>query len=200
MPNNSAPDKPPWTTATGLVVRGYVSKIDGSVQPYGLVVPATFQERTPHRFRLDVWCHGRGETLSEVNFITGRQSSPGEFTPTNAFVLHPYGRFCNAAKFAGEVDVFEALGPCQAALSDRRRSAGDARVFDGGRRLLAFCHALSQHLGSRGTGRRFLRNARLPQDVPGRNAPSHLVRTQTLAPVRLHGLRDQPVQLPDRGL
>src|ERR1700712_1095645 len=27
------------TTATGLVVRGYVSKIDHSVQPYGLVVP-----------------------------------------------------------------------------------------------------------------------------------------------------------------
>ena len=30
----------PWTTATGLVVRGYVSKIDKSVQPYGLVIPA----------------------------------------------------------------------------------------------------------------------------------------------------------------
>src|SRR5262249_24935026 len=28
----------PWNTATGLVVRGYLSKIDGSVQPYGLVV------------------------------------------------------------------------------------------------------------------------------------------------------------------
>src|SRR5262245_24022323 len=35
--------KPLWTTATGLVVRGYVSKIDGSVQPYGLIVPASFQ-------------------------------------------------------------------------------------------------------------------------------------------------------------
>ena len=33
----------PWLTATGLVVRGYVSRIDGSVQPYGLVVPASFQ-------------------------------------------------------------------------------------------------------------------------------------------------------------
>ena len=64
---------------------------------------------TPHRFRLDVWCHGRGETLSEVNFIRDRQSSPGEFTPPNAFVLHPYGRYCNANKFAGEIDLFEAL-------------------------------------------------------------------------------------------
>ena len=29
--------------------------------------------------------------------------------PPDTIVLHPYGRFCNAFKFAGEVDVFEAL-------------------------------------------------------------------------------------------
>jgi hypothetical protein len=101
--------KAPWTTATGLVVRGYVSRIDGSVQPYGLVVPASYRPDSPYRHRLDVWCHGRGETLSELNFIDGRQKSPGEFTPANAFVLHPYGRYCNANKFAGEIDLFEAL-------------------------------------------------------------------------------------------
>jgi len=98
-----------WNMAAGLVVRGYISKIDGSVQPYGLVVPASFQPDIPHRFRLDVWCHGRGETLSELNFIDGRQTAPGEFTPPNAFVLHPYGRFCNANKLAGEIDLFEAI-------------------------------------------------------------------------------------------
>jgi pimeloyl-ACP methyl ester carboxylesterase len=98
-----------WNNATGLVVRGYVSKIDGSVQPYGLVVPASYAPNSPHRFRLDVWCHGRGETLSEVNFLHDRQRSPGEFTPRDAFVLHPYGRYCNANKFAGEIDLFEAL-------------------------------------------------------------------------------------------
>ena len=47
--------------------------------------------------------------MSEVNFIRDRQSSKGEFTPSNAFVLHPYGRYCNANKFAGEIDLFEAL-------------------------------------------------------------------------------------------
>jgi pimeloyl-ACP methyl ester carboxylesterase len=99
----------PWIAATGLVLRGYVSHIDGSVQPYGLVVPASYGANSPHRFRLDVWCHGRMETLSEVNFLRDRQSSPGEFVPRNAFVLHPYGRFCNANRFAGEVDLFEAL-------------------------------------------------------------------------------------------
>lgn len=101
--------KPSWPTATGLVVRGYQSKIDGSVQPYGLVVPASYSPTTPHKFRLDFWWHGRGETLSEVNFIQQRQTNPGEFTPANAFVLHPYGRYCNANKFAGEIDTLECL-------------------------------------------------------------------------------------------
>lgn len=99
--------KAPWTTATGLVVRGYVSKIDKSVQPYALVIPSSF---TPDRkWRLDNWFHGRGETLSEVNFIYDRQRSPGEFTPPNAILVHLYGRYCNANKFAGEVDLFETL-------------------------------------------------------------------------------------------
>ncbi len=99
----------PWTTATGLVVRGYVSRIDGSVQPYGLVIPASYRPNTPHQHRLDFWFHGRGETLSELDFINGRLRSPGEFTPPNAFVLHSYGRYCNGNKFAGETDAFEAL-------------------------------------------------------------------------------------------
>jgi dienelactone hydrolase len=104
-----AEGKAPWATATGLVVRGYVSKIDQSVQPYGLVIPPSFAPNTPHRWRLDTWFHGRGETLSEVNFLTDRETKLGEFTPRNTIVLHLYGRFCNANKFAGEVDLFEAL-------------------------------------------------------------------------------------------
>lgn len=101
--------KAPWTTATGLVVRGYLSKIDGSVQPYGLVVPPTYQANSPYEHRLDIWCHGRNEKLTELAFLNERQSSPGQFTPKNAFVLHLYGRYCNANKFAGEIDCLEAL-------------------------------------------------------------------------------------------
>jgi dienelactone hydrolase len=99
----------PWASQTGLVVRGYVSKIDGSAQPYGLVVPPTYTTSTPHRYRLDIWFQGRGETASEVNFIDTREHNAGTFTPADTIVLHPYGRFCNAYKFAGEVDVLEAL-------------------------------------------------------------------------------------------
>ncbi len=90
-------------------MRGYVSKIDGSVQPYGLVVPASYKPDVPHRFRLDLWAHGRGEKLTELSFLDGRMRSPGEFTPANAFVLHLYGRYCNANKLAGEIDALEAM-------------------------------------------------------------------------------------------
>lgn len=99
--------KPGWPTATGLVPRAYVSKIDGSNQPYGLVVPATYKADRKHR--LDFWMHGRDESLTELRFIQGRLKSAGEFTPADTIVCHLYGRFCNASKFAGEVDLFEAL-------------------------------------------------------------------------------------------
>ena len=117
--------KPDWTTQTGLVVRGYVSEIDGSVQPYGLVIPSSYQPATPHLFRLDAWFHGRGENLTELNFIADRQKNVGQFAPPNAFVLHLYGRYCNANKFAGEVDLFEALAAVRQAypIDENRISA-----------------------------------------------------------------------------
>ena len=99
----------PWTRQTGLVVRAYVSKIDGSVQPYGLVVPPSFAPDRPHRWRVDAWFHGRSDTLNEVDFLWSRLHDAGDFTPRDTIMLHLYGRYCNASKFAGEVDLFEAL-------------------------------------------------------------------------------------------
>jgi dienelactone hydrolase len=102
-------NRPAWTKQPGTVVRGYVSRIDGSLQPYGLVVPESYRPGGNDKFRLDVWLHGRNEKLSEVNFLDERMKKPGEFTPPATIVLHPYGRYCNAFKFAGEVDVWEAI-------------------------------------------------------------------------------------------
>ncbi|MCA1964673.1 MAG: prolyl oligopeptidase family serine peptidase, partial [Prosthecobacter sp.] len=96
----------PWTAQKGLVVRGYRSKIDGSVQPYGMVIPESYSGAPS---RLDVWCHGRGETLSELAFIDQRRKQVGNVSPADTLVLHPYGRYCCANKFAGEVDLMEAL-------------------------------------------------------------------------------------------
>jgi dienelactone hydrolase len=103
-----------WLRSTGLVVRGYRSKIDGSVQPFGLVVPDGYNGTGGKQYRLDIWCHGRGETLSELNFIRDRMHSVGQIRPAETIVLHPYGRYCNAFKFAGEVDVLEALAAVKA--------------------------------------------------------------------------------------
>ena len=142
-PTSDGKDKLP-----ALVVRGYKSKIDGSIQPYGVVLPEDYKpgekisdgkrrvrvldgsgkdvtggrrmvsvngqiaetDSSGEKLRpLHFWCHGRGEKLSELDFINGRLTSRGEYTPPGAFVIHLYGRYCCANKFAGEVDLFEAM-------------------------------------------------------------------------------------------
>jgi pimeloyl-ACP methyl ester carboxylesterase len=113
----SGPDGGP-----GLAVGGFRSRIDGSVQPYGLVLPAGFMASDTKPRRLDVWLHGRGEKMSEVAFLTQRLATVGEVAPADTIVLHPYGRYSNAFKFAGEVDVLEAIAHVQSILpiDDRR--------------------------------------------------------------------------------
>jgi len=96
----------PWTKQKGLVVRAYRSKIDGSIQPYGMVIPESYVGAP---VRLDIWCHGRGETVSELVFIDQRRKQQGQIAPKGALVLHPYGRYCCANKFAGEIDLLEAI-------------------------------------------------------------------------------------------
>lgn len=106
-----------------LVVGGFRSKIDSSVQPYGLVLPQDWQSHSG-KFRLDVWLHGRGERSSEVAFLAQRSKQVGEYAPPETIVLHPYGRYSNAFKFAGEIDVLEAIEHvCQIYDIDRSRIA-----------------------------------------------------------------------------
>jgi hypothetical protein len=101
--------RPDWVGATGPVVRGYRSDIDGSVQPCGVIVPEGWKPRDQSARPLYLWFHGRNDALSEVAFIAGRLKGKREFAPANAFELHLYGRYCNASKFAGEIDAFEAM-------------------------------------------------------------------------------------------
>ena len=97
------------TMETHTVIGGYRSRIDDSFQPYGLVIPANYPITLKQPRRLDLWFHGRGEKVAEVQFLTQQLKSTGQYTPRNTFVLHPYGRYCNAFKFAGEIDVLELL-------------------------------------------------------------------------------------------
>ena len=102
----------PWLDATGLILRGHRSKLDGSVQPYGLVVPANLDRTKPTPVL--VWLLGRGEKRTELAFLAEREAGPPQIVPKDTVVVVPYGRFCNATKFAGEVDVFEALAAVRA--------------------------------------------------------------------------------------
>ncbi|MCX6952173.1 MAG: hypothetical protein NTV51_08400, partial [Verrucomicrobia bacterium] len=103
----------PWLTARGLIVRGYRSKLDGSVQPYGLVVNPDIDPSTVPT-PLMVWLLGRGEKRTELAFLAEREGGPPQLTPKGTMTLVPYGRFCNATKFAGEIDVMEALAAVRA--------------------------------------------------------------------------------------
>ena len=109
--------------APQLLVGGFRSAIDDSVQPFGLVVPAGYpSDTTPHR--VDIWLHGRGNTKTEIPFLHERMTKIGQYAPAKTLVLHPFGRHCNAFKFAGETDVYEALAHlCTLAEVDSTRVA-----------------------------------------------------------------------------
>lgn len=133
----------PWLDATGLVLRGYRSKLDGSVQPYGLVVPAALPGST-RETPLLVWLLGRGERRTELAFLAEREAGPPPIVPQGALVLVPYGRFCNATKFAGEVDVAEAMSAVRAHYRvDARRIAVAGFSMGGG----STWHLAAHHSG-----------------------------------------------------
>ncbi len=108
-----AEGRQPWAARKGRVVRGFVSTVDGSTQPYGLVIPAGYDAARPTR--LDVVLHGsrRSVAAGELQFMTGfdHGDEGGQPGPdTNYLELHPLGRLGeNAYRFAGETDVFEAI-------------------------------------------------------------------------------------------
>jgi pimeloyl-ACP methyl ester carboxylesterase len=91
-------------------VRGFRSKIDGSVQPYGVVSNLDGVNPTTHpKFRADVWCRGRSEKGLELQFLATRMTSSEPLPAPGVIMIHPFGRYCNANKLAGEVDTLEAL-------------------------------------------------------------------------------------------
>ena len=195
-----AAGKAPWTTASGLVVRGYISRIDGSVQPYGLVIPPGYDPEGTERHRLDVWFHGRGETLSEVNFLDERRKRPGTFTPADTIVLHPYGRYCNAFKFAGEVDVLEAIE----SVKSRYRIDDDRISVRGFSMGGAACWQFAVHYADRwfaaNPGAGFAETRLFLEVFQKETLHPTVVRAEPLASLRLPGLRLEPVPVPDRRL
>jgi hypothetical protein len=101
-------NKTPWMDGSGQKVLGYYSHIDDSPQPYGVEVPEGL-EIGKKEIPMWIWLHGRGDTATDLNFVYSRlmAKKPGQFQPKGTMVIHPFGRFCNGWKSAGEIDVFE---------------------------------------------------------------------------------------------
>ncbi len=110
--------KPLWPKQKGRLVRAYVSPVDGSVQPYGMIIPESYSGRPA---RLDLVLHGRGATLNEVSFIAAHDGAQPVPEGQDFITVEIFGRTNNAYRWAGESDVFEALA------SVRRRYNIDPR-------------------------------------------------------------------------
>jgi dienelactone hydrolase len=97
---------PSWTKRKGRVIRAYTSSVDGSVQPYGLVIPESYSDKP---IRLDIWMHGTSRTLNEVAFIKQQEAAAPVPADQNYIQMNVYGRSNVSYRWAGETDVFEAI-------------------------------------------------------------------------------------------
>lgn len=99
----------PWFDKVGSTIRGYVSEVDGSIQPYALSLPEGMDDAEPgHRFPLHVKLHGRGGTRNEVRFFEEHRDRKPQAGQT-WIQLDVFGRTDNAYRWSGETDVFEAI-------------------------------------------------------------------------------------------
>ena len=108
-----AAGKPSWTTQTGKSIRGYVSRVDGSVQPYAVTLPEGVSAKGAKRWPLYVVLHGRGGDRNEIRFLEDHADKPwpkeGPLSVADFVQLDVFGRIDNSYRWAGETDVFEAI-------------------------------------------------------------------------------------------
>ena len=86
--------KSPWVQTGG--VRAYISKIDGSIQPYLLSMPKDYdpaEKRAPPIASISS-SMAENENLTELNFISGKGEAPS--ATGDHFSVQPYGRYCFA--------------------------------------------------------------------------------------------------------
>ncbi len=101
-----------WRNESERVLRGHRSKLDGSAQPYGVVVPASYDGSKP--VRLDVVLHGSirstwgSASLRFANWFR-RYGMGWRDADADYIELYPLGRVTNGYRFAGHEDIFEAI-------------------------------------------------------------------------------------------
>ena len=116
----------PWTQGESRIY-AYTSKIDGSLQPYHVSLPANYDPAKPAR--LYVWLHGRQNNTTEAAFIYGfdhaRPPGNAPVADNGQIQIDLFGRLNSAGwHWAGEADVFEAI-----AAAKQRFRIDDSRVI-----------------------------------------------------------------------
>jgi len=106
--------KSPWIS-TKKQIHAYYSAIDGSVQPYGITLPANYDPAKPTR--LYVWLHGRQNQTVESEFLFAfPNGGPGKppVADNGQIQVDVYGRLNSAGyHWAGESDIFEVIASVQ---------------------------------------------------------------------------------------
>ncbi|MCY2969013.1 MAG: hypothetical protein NT069_36210, partial [Planctomycetota bacterium] len=84
---------PVWANAPGQwVLRAYRSAVEGSIQPFAVLLPADYDPS--RQWRLDVVLHGRDSSLTEAKFIATHVGNAPE--GLGQIQLEVYGRGNNA--------------------------------------------------------------------------------------------------------
>ena len=110
----------PWRRRVGFTVRGFRSRVDGSPQPIGVMLPRNFDPAK--KYRLDCVLHGSvgPRPLSYIRFLvwfdTGDEHGDHlrglarPSIPDDPWIeINPFGRAETCYRFSGETDVFEAI-------------------------------------------------------------------------------------------
>jgi len=99
----------PWYYQPGVaVVRGYRSQLDDSVQPYAVTYPEDYGKEAK-KWRVEVVLHGRDKNLTEVSFLHQHNGDKNAPKDQDYVRLDLYGRGNNGYRWAGEIDVTEAI-------------------------------------------------------------------------------------------
>jgi dienelactone hydrolase len=99
-----------WDSPGRWVVGAYPSRIDGSIQPFAVLLPYDYGKDPKKKWRLDIVLHGRDAALTEAKFISSHGTTTKAAPKDLDYIqLEVYGRGNNAYRWAGERDVDEAV-------------------------------------------------------------------------------------------
>jgi hypothetical protein len=98
----------PWTSQTGVVIRGFRSEVDRSVQPYVVVVPAGFKPKDgAKKWPMQMWVHDLRDAPTELAFIQHCLRLGTKDLPPDTIVCHCFARGLATGRLAADRDWWQ---------------------------------------------------------------------------------------------